>query len=138
MVLDNDLLRNVLLFLEERDYYIENSDGDVETNPVWFEQMAEHFSYCGRARLFYTLKNLEQAGYISLSTHFASNVVDGCCINYITFHGHEFLASIKDKDRWKGIKKALPAIKNYSIEAINAVAQGMTAAAISSYCQTNH
>lgn len=55
----------------------------------------------------------------------------------ITFRGHEFLGRIKDESRWKGIKKALPMIRDYSIDAINAVANGFASAAISAFFSSN-
>lgn len=51
----------------------------------------------------------------------------------ITYKGHEFLAKVRDDERWHGIKKALPAIRDYSIDAINAVANGFASAAITAY-----
>ena len=56
----------------------------------------------------------------------------------LTYQGHELIAKIRDKERWGGIKKALPAIRNYSIDAINAVSEGMTSAAISALIQADH
>lgn len=137
MKLDTDLFRDVMLYLESEDYFTSNADGEVESDPVWFGRIAEHFSMRNRAELYYVLKNLEQAGYISLTQCTADDAVDRCYVNFITFQGHEFISSIKNEDRWNGIKKVLPAIRNYSIDAINAVAQGMTSAALSAYLQAN-
>lgn len=55
----------------------------------------------------------------------------------ITFRGHEFLGRIKDESRWKGIKRVLPTIRDYSIDAINAVANGFASAAISAFFSSN-
>lgn len=51
--------------------------------------------------------------------------------------GHDLLAKIRDTERWHGIKKALPAIRNYSLDAVNAVSEGMTSAAISALLRIN-
>lgn len=51
----------------------------------------------------------------------------------ITYRGHEFLAKLRDDERWNGIKKCLPQIRDYSLEAINAVANGITSGAIAAY-----
>ena len=137
MKLNTDLFRNVLLFLEAQSYYVSNCDGEIESMPVWFGKISEHFPNNDQAEVFYALKNLEQAGYINLTSCAADNADSRCYVNCITFRGHEFIASVRNDDRWSGIKKALPAIRDYSIQAINAVAQGMTSAAITAYLQRN-
>lgn len=51
----------------------------------------------------------------------------------VTYKSHEFLSKVRDDNRWRGIKKALSSVRDYSIDAINAVANGFASAAISSY-----
>lgn len=58
-------------------------------------------------------------------------------VKYLTFAGHEFLASVRDDSRWKRLKKALPSIRNYSLDAIKALSEGMTSAAINAYLLKN-
>lgn len=137
MTLNADLFREILLFLEGEEYLVQNDEGTIESDPVWFGKIAEHFPEEKRVDLFYTLKNLEQAGYVNLSLPNWDGASQDCYVNFITFQGHEFLSSVKNEERWHGIKKALPAIRNYSLDAINAISQGLTSAAISAYLQKN-
>lgn len=137
MKLDMDLFRNILLFLEDQPYYQEDSQENIEPIPVTIEKIYENFPKQNKEDIYYTLKNLEQAQFINASSRFSGDVLYTYDINYITFLGHEFIAAIKNDNRWSGIKKALPVIKNFSLEAIQALSQGMTSAAINAYFQTN-
>ena len=47
--------------------------------------------------------------------------------------GHELLEKIRDRKQWSAVKKGLSAIRNYSLSAISAVAEGVTSAAINAY-----
>lgn len=47
--------------------------------------------------------------------------------------GHEFLAKIRDPERWPRLKNGISAVRDYSLSAISAVAEGATSAAISAY-----
>lgn len=49
--------------------------------------------------------------------------------------GHELLGKIRDNDQWHSVKKGISAIRNFSISAISAVAEGATSAAINAYFQ---
>lgn len=133
MKLDMDLLRQIMLFLETQDYFIENPDGSIENEPVWFETLCEHFSDTGKQQIFYSLQNLHQAEYIILQASWADDTMQNCCVSTITFKGHEFIASVCDDKNWKRIKKGLLAVRNYSLSAINAIAEGVTSAAISAF-----
>ena len=84
MKLNTDLFRNVLLFLEAQSYYVSNCDGEIESMPVWFGKISEHFPNNDQAEVFYALKNLEQAGYINLTSCAADNAVSRCYVNCIT------------------------------------------------------
>lgn len=87
----------------------------------------------------YTCLKLYEAGMISAVT-FDTDNIPLPSIEYIydiTYHGHQFWAKIKDEGRWKGIKKVLPTIRDYSIDAINAVANGFASAAITAFFSDN-
>lgn len=136
MKLDADCVRDVLISIEVLQHVFVNDDGYVEKEALWAENLYDALPEYDRAVVFYALYNLDQAGYISLSVKWINGCVDECAINHITYAGHELTAKIRDKERWHGIKKALPVIRNYSIDAIGAVSEGMTSAAITALIQT--
>ena len=51
----------------------------------------------------------------------------------LTPKGHQFIAQIRDSGQWKKVKNGLDAVRNYSLAAISAVAEGVTSAGISAY-----
>lgn len=87
----------------------------------------------------YTCLKLYEAGMISAVTVDIDNIPlpNVEYIYDVTFQGHQFWSKIKDESRWKGIKKVLPTIRDYSIDAINAVANGFASAAISAFFSGN-
>lgn len=138
MKLDTNCVRDVLLAIEELQRVFVNDDGDVEKEALWINDLYAALPGYGREVVFYTLYNLEQAGYIDLTVQWISGCVNMCAINHMTYEGHEFLESIRDSRQWTSVKKGLAAVRNYSLSAISSVAEGITNAAISSYLAQNH
>lgn len=137
MNLDANCVRDVLLAVEGLQRVFVNDDGDVEKGELWVDDLYAALPNYGKEVVFYTLYNLEQAGYIDLSVQWINNCVNLCAINHMTYEGHEFLESIRDSKQWTSVKKGLSAIRNYSLSAISSVAEGVTNAAISSYLAQN-
>ena len=136
MKLNHDCIRDVLLYLEDQDYYVASAVHIVDYNPVDIRQIAEALSSYSLQDIYYTLSNLAQAGYIDA-------IADGphCGVSYyqvkqITFKGHEFLAHIKDAERWSAVKKVLGAVKDYSLATVGAIAQGATSALVETYIKS--
>lgn len=137
MVLSSDCIRDVLIAVEKMQQYVTNEDGEIVKKDLLIGDLYSALPMYSKEDVYYTLFSLDQAGLVSISTRWASDSLYSCAINYLTFSGHEFLAKIRDADRWHGIKKALPAIRNYSLDAINAISQGMTSSAISAFLEKN-
>lgn len=135
MILDNECLRDVLLYIENSDYYILTSDNCLEASPIYLSTICINLPKYNKAEIYYSLLNLSQAGFINLSTHNTSNNLD-CAVNSITYSGHEFLNAIKDTANWNKIKIVLSSIRNYSLEAIKAVSSGITSATIETCLNT--
>lgn len=133
MKLDAGCVRDVLLAVEELQRVFVNEDGDVEKEALWADDLYAALPGYNKGAVFYTLYNLDQAGYIDLSVQWINGCVNMCAINHMTYEGHEFLEGIRDSKQWASVKKGLSAIRNYSLSAISSVAEGVTSAAISSY-----
>ena len=128
MKLNKDCVRDVLMYLETADFYQE-SDGEIDQTPIFMDQICENLLQWSKLDIFYSLKHMEEAGLID------ATMAPGECefaVSDISFYGHEFLESIKDTTQWKKVNKVLDSVKNYSLEAIKAVASGVTEAAITS------
>lgn len=132
MKLDLDCIRDILLEAEKCEYNESLSVRELE------RLLAQYPKNVVR----YNGLKLYEAGYITASCIDVdnSNPPHMLEITDITYSGHQFLASIRDDAQWKGVKKGLSAVRNFSLSAITALSEGMTSAAISAYLSglTNH
>lgn len=133
MKLNHECVRDVLLAIENSQRFFVNDENEIEKADLSPDDLYQELSKYSKEDIFYAAYNLEQAGFISMSIKWLNSIATYWSVSYMTFAGHEFLDNIRDEKRWKGIKKALPAIRNYSLEAIEAVASGMTSAAINAF-----
>lgn len=138
MKLNNDCIRAVMLKVEELQSFSSSTDGDIEINSLEIECLYSELPQFSHEDIFYTLFNLEQAGYINFDIQWADGgIAVDCRVNFMTFSGHEFLDKIRDSKHWSVIKGGLSAVRNYSLDAINSIASGITSAAISAYLEKN-
>lgn len=133
MKLNHECIRDVLLYLESASYINIDIDGIINWSEINATQIYEALADYSKEDVYYSLHNLEQAGYITAQSFDADNCVVAYLIKDITFIGHEFLEKIRDDNHWKSIKTCLSAVRNYSLSAISSIAEGVTKAAISNY-----
>ena len=129
MKLNVECIRSVMLQLEETLSFTDDGTYLVK-NFVTLEHLCKLLPGYTKADIFYSLYNLDQAGYISASIHWGNGAVYECSVNHMTYAGHEFLDKIRDGGQWDKIKRITSAIRNYSLSAIFAAAEGITNAAI--------
>lgn len=127
-----------MLKIEEAHSFSSTADDLIESNPLQIEDLYDTLPKFTHEDIFYSLFNLEQAGYIDLDILWASGgIATSCSVNYMTFSGHEFLEKIRDSKHWSVIKKGLSAVRNYSLDTISSIASGVTSAAIAAYLENN-
>lgn len=131
MKLNPDCIRATMLEIEKSHSYYLDDEGNVTMDTLSLDSIAESLPKYSKEDIYYALFNLEQAGYIDLTTRWSGGSVYICHVNYMTFHGHEFLNSIRDAKHWSAIKSGLSALGNFSLAAISAFAEGIGNAAIS-------
>lgn len=131
MKLNPECIRSVLLEIEKQHEIHITDENDVVFEPLWIENLYKTLPKYSKEDIFYTLFNLDQAGYISSNLLDGDDTVQMYAVNYITFEGHEFLEKIRTEDQWKTLKGILGAARNYSLDAINQAANGVASAAIS-------
>lgn len=142
MKLNPDCIRDIMLTLEDRlSIYGQNSKGSevfrFDSVSISLLTLIVNDKY-GHANpeIVYSALQLIESGYI------ATDQEQPVCgrfgrvelgnILYITPKGHEFLASIYEKETWKEkISPILGAIGNVSLSIIESVAKGIADAAIS-------
>lgn len=137
MKLSRDCIRDVLMYLESIEYVVVDDYGNTSFDMVDIDDIYSEFTKWSKQDILYSISNLSQAGFIKVLE--PDNCIVPCPISvlYITYKGHEFLDKIRDEKRWRLISKSLSSIRDYSIDAICAIANGVTSAAIAAYLQKN-
>lgn len=124
MKMDIDCIRSILLLAEDcpADHYL-TMDEMLRALPQYDKSLIDYNCY-----------KLHEGGLIMAATYPSGSYVPSVVsIADITFEGHQFLAKIRDDDRWKKIKACRAGLRDYSLSAISAIAQGVTAAFIDDY-----
>lgn len=136
MRLNTECIRDVMIRIEEDLCLMPRQNGRVQMEPMNISHLYEQLTKHSQEEIFYALFNLEQAGYVDLTIVWSDdNVALVCRVNYMTYAGHEFLARIRDNKRWAVVKNGLLAIRDYSLSAISAVAEGVANAAIGKFVE---
>ena len=130
MKLDANCVRDVLLFLEAEQNVITNDFGYVEVVGSFLPEICKHLPQYPQEKLYYTLSKLEDGGYLDLSEQWADDSLRFCCVNYITYDGHEFLEKIRPATVWEKTTKVVGKIGSYSLQLIAKVAEGVATAYI--------
>lgn len=128
MILKPDCIRDILLAVEACPF-------SEYLNLDKLDAMLPDHSYDD---IWYTCLKLEEGGYLSLMTVTVSmSYRPGIkCIIDLTYQGHEFLNSVRDPKRWQKLKCVAEGVKDYSLSALQSIAEGMTSAAISTTLQS--
>ena len=105
MKLDMDLVRELLLKIEELKPYRENLTIDTD-NLI----EAEH------------LELLVESGLCKGNIKHFTNGFPSGYINRLTWEGHQFLETIRDDETWKNTKTTLSKVGSFTLELIQKVA----------------
>lgn len=120
--------RAVLLFLESSEYVELNDNGFAVFKLTPIEALYAALPDYPHEDIFYSTFNLAESGYIEES-HLDTG--DGiCCFSVIriTAAGHAFLEGVRDPKRWSLTKRLLGSVRDFSLDAIEHIAKGMTSA----------
>lgn len=130
MKLDHNCVRDILLFLESAPYITENLDGEMEFTGVWLDSVCEAIPKYSKETIFYTLFELDNGSYISLSSQEADGAITNCCVDYITYAGHEFLNTIRANPTWEKTLNIAGEIGNFGLRTLEKIAEGVATAII--------
>lgn len=122
MVLNPDCVRDVLLA-------IESAKLDEYISPGTLHRSLPQYS---EGEIEYTCLVLSDGDFIQVVLlQIPGREIPGVkSITRLTFKGHEFIAKIRDPERWPKLRKAMAGVRDYSLSALNAIAEGATSAAI--------
>lgn len=123
--LNHNCVRDVLLYLESERNVITNVDGNVEFIGTWLGDICEGISKYPQEDVFYTLSKLDEGGYINMSVQWAGGGVNECCVNYITFAGHEFIEKIRQDTVWKKTLKIAGEVGIFSLKMLAKISESV-------------
>lgn len=123
MVLDHDCVREILLTVEQCSF----------NQPLNVEKLAEKLPDFNEDTIWYACLKMDEGGFLDIETVAIamSTMPDIKQIKCLTYRGHEFLDSIRDGKRWEKVKTVGHAVRDYSLAAIEKIAEEITSAAIS-------
>ena len=121
MKLDMDCFRAVLLAIEDQQQFFVDDSGCVTKTYLSLEDLSK------------VLPEYNNAGYISANIKWTNSFIYDCSISAVTYEGHQLADKLRDSQRWKKMKAGLNAVRDYSLAAIESIAEGMTSAAITAY-----
>lgn len=125
MVLNPDCVRDVLLAVESADL------GEYISPRTLHDSLSQY----SESEIEYTCLLLDDGGFMIVITSQlpGQEIPSVKSIVRLTYQGHEFIAKIRDPERWPKLRKAIAAVRDYSLSAINSIAEGATSAAINAY-----
>lgn len=111
MKLDNDCIRDILLFLEEK-LDIKDDNGDTVIVPI--ESLIDNFkNKYSEKQIMYTTDKIKEGGFIKTCYHrYVSDNSDD--IMELTYDGHLYLANIRDNQIWNIVKNKTKGLASVS------------------------
>lgn len=109
---DNDLIRNILLAIEDCP--------DVPPNVLRIESFLD---FCNEpAVISMHIELLKEAGLVEAHRILRSDKVKGWEVERLTFSGYEYLETIRSAKVWRNVKERMKAVGGATLEIIKAVA----------------
>lgn len=127
MKLNPDCIRAILLYLEENQK-IDSSNGKMKPLP-WASHLPETITEFSAEDVVYSVKQMSESRLIDTRPIRADGMID-YIFNDITPYGHEFLENIRAEENWSKTKNVATKLGNFSLSALEKIAEGVTTAAI--------
>lgn len=121
MKLNNDCIRDVLMFIEKEQKLEENYDSfelTIITPQMLFDGLPKH----SKEEIIYSVMMLDQAEIIEAEFICGNNDMGDFYINSLTYEGHEFIEKIKNENVWGKTKAVAKTVGSGSINVIAQIA----------------
>ena len=122
MKLNHDIVREVLLYLEDRLELNDELDSTKITIP---EVTADEVAY--------TLLRLSEADFIKIITDEDLSGNLDIFVKSLTWKGHEFLDNIRNNNTWDKVKKVAAEVGADSLSTLQKIAINVISASITAY-----
>lgn len=125
MKFDLECVRDILLFIEAKRNVSVDSAGCVELEPISMREIWKALPDRDNADIAYSLELLDEAGLIDMSTLDADGALVEAFISRLTFHGHEYLETIRPETVWKKTTGILSKLGSFSLDLVRDVASSI-------------
>ncbi|MGW8114036.1 DUF2513 domain-containing protein [Caproicibacterium sp. NSD3] len=134
MELNPDCIRDVMLAIES----MQNIDSELVMHHTNLSILAksEKLEKYAKEDIAYTLLKLNEGKLINATPSYGGGKIFNFYVSDLTFDGHQYLDKIRDAERWKTVKSVGNKIGDFSLSAIEKIAEGVTSAAISKFFNT--
>ncbi|MEQ2870605.1 DUF2513 domain-containing protein [Ligilactobacillus ruminis] len=119
MKLDHDLVRCVLLAIEESENIVGINENEL------LDYLKKHGSYNDRNSIAYTVSKLKEANFITGNVQWANDSPALIMAGNLTYEGHKFLDNIRDDKVWKDTKTILSRFSSVSLSFVSSVASNV-------------
>ena len=124
MKLNNDCIRDVLLYIEENVNY-KKEGGAIIPDRKSFYNIADALSLdYAKEDVYYTLTILREAHYIETSGEAMNDTgsITRGFVNRLTWEGHEFLDGVREETIWEVAKEGAEQVKVSSLSMLKEIA----------------
>lgn len=128
MKLNNDCVRDILLFVE-KEQKVEENNGDFVFSEITPDLLFDGIKQ-SKEDIIYTVVMLEQAGFIDAAFSYGNDSLGDFTINSLTYEGHEFIEKIKSENVWGKTKTVSKAVGSASISILSQIATQVISALI--------
>ena len=128
MELNYKCIRDILLLIEQKQkLIITDSDNLVshleELDCTFF---IDNLEKCPKEDVIYTLKKLSESNFLDAEVAKSNdNDIIEITVYEMTYEGHQFLASIKNKNVWEKFLEAGKALDTFPLNIIASIAAGI-------------
>lgn len=129
MKLIPDCIRDVLLEVENFQFL----QDDLSVHYMELENFSILKNKYSNSEIAYTLLKLIEAKLIVGNAQYAGGHLFSINVSALTFNGHEYLEKIKSQGKWSKVKIIGSKVEDFSLSAIERIAEGVTSAAITKY-----
>ncbi|MVB11625.1 hypothetical protein CAFE_23470 [Caprobacter fermentans] len=129
MELNPDCIRDIMLAIES----MQSLDSELVICHTYLSKLAEseRLAKYPKEDIAYTLLKLSEGKLINATPSYGGGKILNFYVSDLTFDGHQYLDKIRDAERWKTVKSVGNKIGDFSLSAIEKIAEGVTSAAIS-------
>lgn len=128
MKLNPDCIRDILIFCEDHL----SLDSNLKLQIAGLKDVCEALPDYPREEIAYTIKKLNEAGYVNAIINFSNNEIYMLKIIELTYEGHEFIDTIRSKNVWDKVSNVISDISSISLPVLQQIGSQVLLSLLSS------